>query len=339
MPALTSVEKLRETFSLALEERSKGGAYQDLVSNANAFFYTLKERGGWKEFSGPTLRERLLYAESGTYKRYAGYDFLNPTPAELFNDAEFEWKMAAVSVTLSGEEILKNSGRNQLKDIFSAKIKAAEQELVDRFTEDLHSAGTATNQIGGLQMALPTTVDSGVYGGISRVDNALWRTTTYDANSITVAGTAITAVTKDTIRPLLNHIMINRSRGTRGPNLFLMSGEHYQAYDGSLVGIQRINDENGLGKGGFTSLKYYGAGKSVDIVLEGGIGSAMPSNTTYFIDMDTMHFRYHPDRNFEKFGGKQTPINQDAVVQHIGFMGNLTMVNPLHNGKLYDSSV
>ena len=51
-----------------------------------------------------------------------------------------------------------------------------------------------------------------------------------------------------------------------------------------------------------------------------------------------MVFRYHPDRNFVKFGGKQAPINQDAIVQHIGFFGELTMNNPLHMAKLYDSA-
>ena len=39
-----------------------------------------------------------------------------------------------------------------------------------------------------------------------------------------------------------------------------------------------------------------------------------------------------------KFGGKQTPVNQDAIVQHVGFFGELTMNNPLHMAKLYDSS-
>jgi len=38
-----------------------------------------------------------------------------------------------------------------------------------------------------------------------------------------------------------------------------------------------------------------------------------------------------------KFGGKQSPINQDAMVQHIGFFGNLTLNNPLHTAKLFDS--
>jgi len=331
--ALTSNDRLQEAFSLALEDRSQG--YADLVSNSNAILYLMRKRGQFKTFSGPTIRERLLYNESGTYTRYAGYQYLNPQPAELFNDAEFTAKLAAVSVTLSGEDILKNSGTNQLKDIMEEHISAAEVELTDRFVEDVHSDGTAANQIGGMQLMIPTTVNSGTYGGIDRSANAIWRTSSYDANS---AFTGITQVSATTVKTIFDTIMIARSRGTKGPNVILSSAEHYIAYTAATIAIQRINDENELGKLGFTNLKYYGAGKSIDVVLEGGIGSAMPSNVSYFIDTSAMRFRYHPDRNFVKFGGKQMPINQDAMVQHIGFYGNLTMNNPLHMAKLYDSN-
>lgn len=332
--ALNTNERLQEAFSLALEDRSQG--YADLVSNSNAILYLMKKKGQFKTFSGPTIRERLLYNESGSYTRYSGYQYLNPTPAELFNDAEFTAKLAAVSVTLSGEDILKNSGSNQLKDIMEEHMMAAETELVDRFVEDLHGDGTAANQIGGLQIAIPTDPTAGTYGGISRADNSIWRTTAYDANS---AFGGITQVSSTTIKTILDNIMIARSRGTKGPNVICMSQEHYIAYTAATVAIQRIQDENEFGKLGFTNLKYYGAGKSVDVVLEGGIGSAMPANTTYFLDTSALRFRYHPDRNFVKFGGKQSPINQDALVQHIGFYGNLTLNNPLHTAKLFDSNV
>jgi hypothetical protein len=304
------------------------------VSNSNAILFLMKKKGQFKTFSGPTIRERLLYNESGTYTRYSGYQFLNPAPAELFNDAEFTAKLAAVSVTLSGEDILKNSGTNQLKDIMEEHMSAAEQELQDRFVEDLHSAGAEANQIGGLQMAVPTTVTN-TYGGIDRNVQTIWRTTTYDANS---AFSGITAVTSSTVKTIFDNIMIARSRGNKGPNVIASSAEHYIAYTAATVAIQQITNENELGKLGFSSLKYYGAGKSVDVVLEGGIGSAMPANTTYFLDTNALRFRYHPDRNFVKFGGKQMPVNQDAIVQHIGFYGNLTLNNPLHTAKLYDSS-
>lgn len=330
--SIVSNEKLQEAFSLALEDRASG--YQDLVSNSNVVFYEMKKRGGWKPFSGPTIRERLLYNESGTYTRYSGYDFLNPKPAELMNDAEFEPKMAAVTVTLSNEEILKNSGAAQLMNVMEAHMMAAEQELQDRFTEDLHSAGTEANQIGGLQLAVPTTVNAGTYGGIARSE-AIWQTKSYDANS---AFAGVTGITATTIKPVYNQVMIEASLRNNGPSLILASQEHFLAYSAATEAIQRVTDGTEKSKLGFTSLRYYGPGKSVDIVLEGGIGSAMPGNVSYFLDMKALKFRYHPDRNFSKIGGKQMPVNQDAVVQHVGFMGELTNCNPRHQAKLFDSA-
>ena len=336
--ALTTNERLQEALSLAVEDRSSG--YQDLVSNANVLLSVMKKDGNWRTFEGPTIRERLLFAESGTYTRYSGYQFLNPKPAELINDAEFTPKMAAVSVVLSMEDILQNSGSTaQLMNVMDVHLEAAEQELEDRFTEDMHSAGTADagRQIGGLQLALPTDPTAGTYGGIDRsaAANALWRTTAYDANSYFTGYTTVDAAS---IKPIFNQIVIERSRGKKGPNLILSSQEHYLAYQAATEAIQRITDGGSTAKLGFPALKFFGAGKSIDIVLEGGIGSAMPSNISYFIDTSALKFRYHKDRNFSKFGGKQTPVNQDAVVQHIGFYGELTLCNPLHMAKLFDSA-
>ena len=333
--ALTAVEKNQEILSLALEDRSKG--YQDLVSNSNALLAVLKRKGLWQTYSGPRIRERLLYNETGSAVWYNGYDFLNPVPVELFNDAEFTPKMVAVAVTLSNEEILNNQGTAQLMDVMEAHISAAEQELEDVVDASLHSNGTGFGgkELGGLQLAVPTVTNAGTYGGISRVDNAIWRTSTFDANSFFSGATQVTSTT---IRPMLNQIMTQRSRGKRGADLLLMSPEHYAAYDAATVAIQRINDETALGKLGFQTLKYFGAGRQAEIVQEGGIGSNMPANTTYGLETASLRLRYHPERNFDKIGGKLMPINQDAVVQYIGFMGELTMVNPLFTWKLYDSN-
>lgn len=333
--ALTSNERLQEVLSLALEDRSPG--YADLVSNSNAILYMMKKKGMMKTFSGPKIRKRLLFAESGTYTRYSHLQYLNPKRKELFNDAEYEPKLAAVSVVLSGEDILKNSGEAQLLDIMEEKITAAEGELQDRFVEDVHSAGAAENQIGGLQLAIPTDPTSGTYGGIDRSSaaNAIWRTYEYDADADFGAG--ITQVTSSTVQKIFRTIVIQRSRNTAGPDLIACSEEHFHAYSDATEAIQRITDENELGKLGFSNLKFYGAGKSIAVMLEGGIGTAMPANTTYFIDTDGIGFEYHPDRNFKQFGGKLVPVNQDGVVQHIGFMGNICMSNPLHQAKLHDS--
>lgn len=326
---IVSNEKLQEAFSLALEDRSRG--YADLVSNSNAILSVMKSKGGFKTFSGPTIRERLLYNESGSYVRFSGYDFLNPVPVELFSDAEYTPKLAAVSVVLSGEEILKNSGSNQIKDVMEAHMEAAENELTDRFVEDLHSAGTLTNQIGGLQLAVPTTATSGTYGGIDRATVTQWRTGSYSGTSDFGAATSAT-----TIHDQYTRVLINHSRGTKGPNLIAADATHFRFFQAALVAIQRVTKEGKLATLGFPSLAFAGAGYELDVVLEGGIGSAMPSGTSYFLKLgsDGLCFRYHPDRNFVAFGGKQRPVNQDAIVQHIGFMGNLTLANPLFQAKL-----
>jgi len=330
--ALHSNERLHEVFSLALEQRSKG--YADLVSSNNAILYLMKKKDGFKPFSGPTIRERLLYNESKTYTRYSGYQLLNPKPAELFNDAEFTPKLAAVTVTLSGEEILKNSGPNQIKDVMAEKIKAAEQELQDEFYEDLHSDGTADGgkQIGGLKMAVPSVANAGTYGGIDRAAHAMWRTGSYDA-AADPFGHGV-GVTSANIRQYMSSIIIPHTRGRKSPQCVAMGKDHYQAYEQSVQEIQRIQKEGGLGSQGFTSLKYYGGGKSIDVLLESGIGGVQDDKTSYFLDFEALKFRFHKDRNFVKFGGKQTPVNQDAVIQHIGFFGNLTLNNPLFTAKL-----
>lgn len=68
--ALNTNERLQEALSLAIEDRSSG--YQDLVSNANVLMAVMKDKGMWKPFEGPTIRERLLYNETGTFTRYSG---------------------------------------------------------------------------------------------------------------------------------------------------------------------------------------------------------------------------------------------------------------------------
>lgn len=335
MAALTPVEKNQEILSLALEDRAKG--YQDLVSDSKALLAVLRRKGNWKTYSGPRIRERLLYAKSGNIVWYNGYDFMANSPAELFNDAEYTAKMCAVGVSLSNEEILNNSGPNQLMDIMEAHIDAAEMELMDEVDLSLHGDGTrfGGKELGGLQLAVPTVTNTGTYGGISRADHAIWRTSTFDMDTdFSDIGTQFTSTT---IRPVLNRVMTQRSRNKQGADLLMMDANTYAAYDAATVAIQRINDETSLGKLGFQSLKYFGAGRSAEIVQDGGIGSNMPANTIYGLDTNTLRVRYHPERNFDKIGRTMMPINQDAAVCYIGFMGELTMVNPLFNWKIYDS--
>lgn len=321
---------------MALEDRSPG--YQDLVSNNNALLAVMNRNGQWEEYSGPRIRQ-TLQIDKATIQWFSGYDFLDNPPMELFNDAYFVPKLAVVPISLTMEEIWNNRGENQIRPVLRSYIEAAERALQDGMDEAMYSDGTANGgkEIGGLDLAVPIVENAGTYGGISRVDNAIWRTDTYDISS---DFPGMTSFTSTTARPIYNAVIQQHTRGTRSPNLLLASAEHYNAYDAATVAIQRINRSGGLGELGFTTLEFIGSGKRAEIVLAAGIGSPMPSNTTFFLETSTFRMRYNPAFNFDKLfdGDGQMPINQAAIAQFIGWQGELTQTNPRFNARLYDSS-
>jgi hypothetical protein len=339
MPNINSSVYYQQILSMALEDRST--EYQDLVSNNNALLAVTKRKGLWQTYSGPKIRQTLQIGKQ-VAQWYSGYDQLLNPAIDLFNDCFFDPKMVVVPVILSMQEILNNQGENQLIDVYDSYIDAAERSLSDAMDTAIYSDGTANGgkQLTGLKTAVPIITNTGVYGGIDRAPaaNAIWRTTSWDAQSaFTAIGTQVNATT---IRPLLNAIMTKQSRGRDHADLLIMSPEHYAAYDAATIAIQRQTNETSLGKLGFSALEYIGGGKRAEIVLDGGIGSNIDANTTFGLDTGSLRLRYHPSRNFDKLfdGEGMMPIDKDAIAQFIGFMGELTMVNPLFNWRLFDSN-
>lgn len=337
MPNIATTSGYQQILSMTLEDRSS--EYQDLVSNNNALLAVLRRKGLWQTYSGPRIRQTLQIGKQNA-QWYSGYDQLLNPAIDLFNDAFFDPKLVVVPVILSMQEILNNEGEAQIIDVMSAYVEAAEKSLEDAMDAGIYSDGTANGgkQITGLATAIPVANTSGIYGGIDRGTAVIWRTQTFDANSYNAA--IGTQVSSTTIRPLLNAIMTKQSRGKDYADLLLMSPEHYAAYDAATVAIQRQTNETSLGKLGFTALEYIGGGKRAEIVLDGGIGSNMPANTTFGINTDSLRVRYHPSRNFTKLfpGDGQMPIDKDCIAQFLGFMGELTMTNSLYNWRLYDSN-
>jgi hypothetical protein len=336
MPNVTTNAAYQQILSMAVEERSS--SYQDLVSNNNALLAVMRRKGLWQTYSGPRIRQTLQIGKQ-VAQWYSGYDQLLNPAIDLFNDAFFDPKMVVVPIILSMQEILNNEGDNQLMDVLDSYMEAAEKALEDTMDAAMYSDGSGNGgkQLTGLATAVPIT-PTNTYGGIDRNLNTIWRTTTFDINTPLVP--TMTQFTSTTARPILNYVMTNRSRGRDYADLLIMSPEHYAAYDAATVVIQRQQNETSLGKLGFSALEYIGGGKRAEIVLDGGIGSNMPANTTFGINTDTLRLRYNANRNFDKLftGDGQMPIDKDAIAQFVGWMGELTMTNPLFNWRFYDSN-
>lgn len=307
--------------------RNRTGKLADNVTKNNALLDRLKKRGNVKPVSGGrTIVQELEYAENSTYKRYSGYETLNIAPSDVFTAAEFDFKQAAVAVSISGLEELQNSGDEAIINLLSSRIKNAEKTMTNNIAGDCYSDGTADGgkQIGGLQLLVSKTPTTGTVGGIDRATWQFWR------NRATVSGTAADATN---IQSRMNAMALSLVRGTDRPDLIVADSNYYAAYLASLQAIQRITSEDMAGAG-FTSLKYFGHGGSADVVLDGGVGGFCPANTMYFLNTDYIHFRPHSQRNMVPIGDDRYAVNQDAMVKLIGFAGNMTLSNASLQGVL-----
>jgi hypothetical protein len=319
--------------------RNRTGKLADNVTRNNALLNRLKERGKAKPFSGGrTIVQELSYAQNGTYKRYSGYEVLNIQPSDVFTAAEFPIRQSAVAVSISGLEQLQNSGKEAIIDLLDSRIANAEDTMMNGMAFDVYSDGTATGQITGLQALVSTSPSTGTIGGISRVDWQFWRNIAYSA--VTDGGAAATAAN---IQRYMNAVALQLVRGNDGTDLIVAGNGYYSLYLESLQAIQRVTDEKMAGAG-FTSLKYFGAGRSVDVVLDGGfqgyasdtnpgIGGA-PANTMYFLNTNYLFYRPHRDRNMVPLDPDRFSVNQDAMVKIIGWAGNMTTSNSRLQGVL-----
>lgn len=307
--------------------RSRTGKLADNVTDNNALLKRMKMRGTVKPVSGGrTILQELAYAENVTFQRYSGYEVLNISPSDVFTAAEFDWKQAAVNVTISGLEQMQNSGSEAIIDLLASRIQNAEDTMANNIASDLYSNGTASGgkQIGGLQLLVADDPTTGTVGGINRATWTFWRNQKYQATSD--GGSAASAAN---IQRYMNTLYLRCSRGTDRPDLIVADNTYYQFYWNSLQAIQRISQTD-TGEAGYANLKFMGA----DVVFDGGVGGACPTNHMYFLNTKYLHFRPHAQRNFVPLDSKES-VNQDAVVKPIVFMGNMTLSNAFLQGVLF----
>lgn len=320
--------------------RSRTGKLADNMTKNIALLNRMKRKGTVKPVSGGrTILQELEYAENATYTRYSGYQVLNISPSDVFTSAEFDWKQAAVAVTISGlEGDVQNTGPEQIIDLLAARIRNAEKTMRNNIWLDMYSNGTASGglQIGGLQLLVADDPTSGTVGGINRATWNFWRNQKFQTTSD--GGSALSTTN---VNVYMAKIYSSLVRGTDKPDLILADQNYYNIYMNSLQIIQRVTSDE-MAQAGFTSLKYMAS----DVVLDGfatgaagvagGTSGGCPTNHMYFLNTDYIHWRPHTSRNMVPLETIQS-INQDATVRLIVFAGNMTLSNAFLQGVMFQT--
>ena len=318
---------------IATTIQSRSGELADNVTNNNPLLLKLKSKGNVRPFSGGNvILEEIMYNDSSTNNTnsYSGFETLNISPNSPISAAQFSIAQYASAVTISGLEMLQNSGKEAIIDLLEGRIKVAEAQLANRINLDLYGNGTGNGgkNLTGLAAAVADAPSSGTYGGINRATWSFWQNQAF--SGVTNGGAAVSAAN---IQSYMTQLDIKLVRGTDKADLIVADNNYYNLYVNSLQAIQRVTDPEMAGSG-FASLKFYGGGTSADVVLGGGIGAQEPANHMYFLNTDYIFFRPHKDRNFVPIGGERQSVNQDAIVKLIGWAGNLTSSGAQFNGVL-----
>lgn len=304
----------------------------DNIFNSNILTYKMLQNSE-PIATGNKVLQPIEYAKSSSKGFYNGYDVLDTTPQEVFTDASYDWVQCHASITYSGREESLNSGSERVIDLISAKVKNAEKSLKDLFGSQLYSdnSGSAVTtpadaQLNGFVGLQHIIAEDRSLGGIDSTAYTWW-----DGQVIALSGSPTYAnMTTSThasyVPTVFRNMYAKCTVDNDRPDLIVTTQVVFDAYEQTLTGQKRFGaSSESLADAGFTNLLYRG----IPVVVD----DHCPDGHAYFLNTKYLKFRHNASRNFA-FQGFKKPVNQDASVAQILWLGALTCSNPRMLGKV-----
>lgn len=303
----------------------------DNVSKHNALYRNIAEGGRSRtEDGGLSIAIPLEYANNGTYQRYSGLDLLNIQQSDVLSAAEFQWRNIAIHVVSSGNELRINNGAAKIANLAKSRIRNAIHTFANNFSVDMYADGTLANQVGGLQ-ALVSDAGTGTVGGIDSSAFPFWQNKVQSAAApLQGGGAIIPSGTAGVMESLMLPLYLETTRNNDMVDLIVASNNYFTFYEQGLSSQKQYLD-SASAEAGFMALRY----KKAKVIFDGNSG--MPDSHMYFLNTKYIEVVAHTDANLTVVGDEGEglrPINQDAAVVPILWMGNLTVSNRSLQGVL-----
>lgn len=344
MPATALTLTYESILSTTLMNVKK--SLEDNIATSTAFLFYLMRRSEGGYVSVSSLGERaqfpLMY-QLGSADSYSGYDTLGTTPVEGITSAFYNWRQAAVPITISRLEERQNAGENQILPLLKAKTKQALLTIQDFYSKallrgnggaNIRTAYTSVSNGSLFLDPLPLVVDydptgSRTIGSInqSTAGNEFWRNQTLNDTSTTFAGL------------LKNMAKAHNdcSKGAGGsPNLAVTDQNVFEVYEAAL----RVNHRNTSWENAdipFENFRFRGKTITWDEHVPDAQGVSATQSTTsgtwYNLNTKFLQIQYDAETNWTTTEF-QKPVNQDAKVAHIQWMGALGCNNRRKQGVI-----
>lgn len=277
----------------------------DEVNTSNALLMYMQKNGGMDTISGGSdIRQPLRYARFSARGWYSGTETLDTSYNEKKFALIFPWAQYHVSPTISGLDQLKNAGAAKVLDHVKTELEAAKEDVKDAFGTGLYSAGTDSKSIIGARVFLST---SNTYGGVSQSSNS-WLQAKIDSTTTALSLSAMQSRWEAA------------KEAPDAPTLITCTESIFNSFWNLLQPQQRFTDSESA-KAGFQNLLFNGAPVMED--------SYCPTSYMVFWNLKHLKMYSHSERNFPgKFVDFEKPINQDAMVSHIYWAGQLVCEAP-----------
>lgn len=118
----------------------------------------------------------------GRNPNVASYKYYDPVPVNQTNEfetVEYGYSRVGGSVIISDQEEDENRGEAAIFKLMTKKMEVLEESIKEQFGTYLHAAGGGTDPLGLLSL-IPNDPTTGTLGGLSRVTETQWRTSSYN---------------------------------------------------------------------------------------------------------------------------------------------------------------
>lgn len=290
---------------------NRRGEIQDNIFNDLVTIKYLKDKKKVRVDGGASIAQPLMYAASTSGGFYDGYDVIDTTPQEGFTLAQFKWKEAAQSISVSNrEETIQNTGKSEVFSIVKAKMDQAEMSLKNTINSGFFAAAPTSKQLTSLVTLIDAT---STIGDINSTTSSWWQANVTASASFAGQG-------RSDMLTLFNTII---TRGGK-TDFILTTPTVHGFYEGSLIPQIRYTNSS-EGNSSFGSLRF----KTADVAFD----TACTSGVMYFLDSNHIELLVNANNDF-KMTEWVKPVNQTSKTAQLVVALELTTNNRRRLGKL-----
>lgn len=241
------------------------------------------------------------------------YDPLPVAQTDEFTTVEYTWSRVAGTVIISDQEEDENKGASAIFKLLKAKMEVLEESIKEKFASYLYGAGAGLDPY-GLESLIPDDPTTGTLGGISRVTESQWRTSSYDFGSGNITSSNIEEVHDDILMDLT-------LKGDK-PDVIFMGRDLYRTHRAAVRDKLVINlSELKQGGEGMVDLGFSGISHdNIPIIYD----EDCPVNKMYYIN--SKYLRLHMLKGVNMRVKKLTaPWEVDAVGRRVVWQGQFCL--------------